>query len=90
MKFHQKNVTTGYNSCQAGRDGDNRAMLDAAKIKRLRELRGMTQDEAARGAGMSGRSQWNDVESGRRQDVRLSTLEAIARALKVAPSSLLK
>ncbi|MCE9547635.1 MAG: helix-turn-helix transcriptional regulator [Planctomycetia bacterium] len=65
-------------------------MLDVATIRRLRESRGMTQGEAARRAGMSGRARWSDLEAGRKVDVRLSTLEAIAKALGVKPGALLK
>ena len=65
------------------------AMLDTAKVKALREKRGLTQEEAARRAGLPGRARWNDIESGRKANVTIQTLDAIAEALGVQPAELL-
>lgn len=65
-------------------------MLDTAKVKSLREKMGITQQEAAEGAGMTSKQQWNDIESGRRPNVSLDTLNKIAKALGVKAKDLLK
>lgn len=65
-------------------------MLDCEKMKQLREALGLNQSEAARQAELAaGRSQWNDIESGRRSNITLETLGKIAAALGVNPSELL-
>jgi transcriptional regulator with XRE-family HTH domain len=64
--------------------------LDYAKIKRLREQLGMTQEEAAQRAGLGNRQAWNHFETGRRPDIRLTQLERIAAALGVKARDLLK
>lgn len=64
--------------------------LDIEKMRSVRERMKLTQEVAAQAAGMSGRQQWNDVESGRKGNVSIATLEAIAKALKISPKSLLK
>ena len=63
--------------------------LDNAKIRALREERGLSQEEAAKLAGLGGRQQWNDVESGRRPNVTLDTLNKVAKALGVKARDLL-
>jgi transcriptional regulator with XRE-family HTH domain len=66
-------------------------MLDCSKIKKLREALGLSQEEAATAAGLkAGRTQWNDIESGRRSNVKLDTLGKLATALGVDPAELLK
>jgi DNA-binding XRE family transcriptional regulator len=66
-------------------------MLDCAKMKKLRKGCGLNQAQAAERAGLSaGRSQWNDIESGRRANVTLETLGKIAKALGVKAKDLLK
>ena len=65
-------------------------ILNFEKIKALRERRGLSQEEAARLAGFSGRQRWNDIENGYRTNVELDTLERIARALNVGAAELLK
>ena len=60
----------------------------AAKIKRLRERRGLTQHELAEKAGI-GRSYLARLETAR-QDPTLSTLEKIAKALRVKVAKLLE
>jgi len=64
--------------------------LDTNKLKRLRENAGLTQDQAAKLAGMPNRQRWNDIESGRKANVTLSTLDAICSALKCSAQDLLK
>lgn len=51
-------------------------------LERLRKQRGMTQAELAEAAGIS-RVSVADIESGRRDDIKLSTLKALAAALQV-------
>lgn len=63
--------------------------VDFNKIKSLREKLGLTMEQAADAAGFSGRQAWYNVESGRQPDLRISTLEAIAKALGVSAKSLL-
>jgi len=65
-------------------------ILNCMKIKELREGRGLSQEEAAKLAGIGGRQQWNDVESGRRVNLTLDTLERVAKALNAKPRDLLK
>ena len=64
-------------------------VVDTAKIKRLRESAGMTQEDAAAKAGFKSRQAWNNIESGR-QMPRIPTLTGIAKALGVKASDLLK
>lgn len=64
-------------------------MLDTEKIRSRRERIGLTQSEAAERAGVS-RQRWNDVESGRKKNIELDTLDAIAKALGCKAKDLLK
>lgn len=64
-------------------------MLDTAKVKQLRKALKLNQETAAELAGLTGRSQWNDIESGRRSNITLDTLGKVAGALKVEPAELL-
>lgn len=64
--------------------------LDVEKVRKLREELGLTQDEAAANARLKGgRQAWNDIESGRRVNLTIDTLERIARALAVKAGDLL-
>lgn len=63
--------------------------LDFDKIKTAREKKKWTQAEAATAAGLGSAQRWNDIESGRRTNITLETLEAIAKALGVSAKSLL-
>ena len=65
-------------------------MLDLHKMKSLREKLELTMDAAATKAGFSSRQQWYNIESGRRSDVSVSTLEKLAEALGVKAKDLLK
>jgi len=70
---------------------DNKRMpIDREKMKRLREQLGLSMDEAAAKAGLTGRQHWHQVETGKSDDIRISTLERIAAALGVKAKDLLK
>lgn len=64
--------------------------LDVEKMRKLREKLGLTQDDAAKRAGLKGRQAWNNIESGRRPNLQLQTLERIAKALGVKAADLLR
>lgn len=64
-------------------------MLDGSKLRKAREAAGLTQEQAATRAGLSGKVVWYQIESGRRQP-SMATLVDIAKALKVKPAQLLK
>ena len=63
-------------------------MLDIAKIRELRKALGLTQAQIAKKARMS-LPRWNDVETGRKANVTIDTLEAIAAVLGCDPRDLL-
>jgi transcriptional regulator with XRE-family HTH domain len=65
-------------------------LLDTSRIKELREGRGLSQEEAARIAGVGGRQNWNAIENGRKANITLETLAAVAKALGVKAKELLK
>ncbi len=50
-----------------------------ARVKEIREARGLSQEAFAEKAGL-GYKYYQHVEAGRRRDVRLSTLEKLAKA----------
>jgi len=60
----------------------------ASKLKSLREQRGMTQEQLAERSGLS-RTYLARLETGR-QDPTLSTLEKLAKALKVKVAKLIE
>ena len=62
--------------------------INAGHIRQLRELRELTMQQAADRAGLS-RQGWHLVETGRRTDPSVTTLQRIARALDVEPAELL-
>lgn len=66
-------------------------VFNAAEVRRRREAVGMTLQEAADRAGWpaSGRQRWYDLESGRKADPQISTVVAVARALKCRIEDLL-
>lgn len=63
--------------------------VDFVKIKTLRESRGLSQEEAATLAGLSGKQAWNAIERGRKPGISVDTLEKIAKALRCSPAELL-
>ncbi|WP_428938846.1 helix-turn-helix domain-containing protein [Fontivita pretiosa] len=69
---------------------ENRIALDLDKLRELRQRRGLSMEQAAKLAGMANRHRWWDIESGRRPNITLATLDAICRALKCKPQDLLK
>ena len=58
-----------------------------ARVKELREARGLSQEAFAEKAGL-GYKYYQHVEAGRRRDIRLSTLEKLAKAFQVKVSKL--
>jgi transcriptional regulator with XRE-family HTH domain len=60
----------------------------ALRVKRLRKLRKMSQEQLAAKAGIS-RTYLARIETAR-QDPTLSTIEKLARALRVKPGRLLE
>jgi DNA-binding XRE family transcriptional regulator len=64
--------------------------LDTHKIKELRDKLKLTQDEAAKRAGLPGRQRWNQIERGRETNLTIETLERVAAALGVKARDLLK
>jgi transcriptional regulator with XRE-family HTH domain len=67
-------------------------MIDTAKMRALREKRGLTQALAAARAKMTGQ-QWSNIETGRAAPVAgvtFLTLERVAKALGVKAKDLLK
>lgn len=68
--------------------------VDFAKIRQLREARGLTQAQAATAAGFDVRPElarqvWYTIEAGRRPNVTIDTLERVAHVLGVTASDLL-
>lgn len=59
-----------------------------ARVKGLREARGLSQEAFAEKAGL-GYKYYQHIEAGRRRDIRLSTLEKLAIACGVALPELL-
>lgn len=62
--------------------------IDGQKIRSLREQRGWTQKELALKSGVD-QSLISALETDRKEDVRFSTIMAMARALNVQPHQLL-
>lgn len=70
---------------------DNGAMpLNIEFIRNRREQLKLTQAEAADRAGFSNAQKWSQYETGYIPDPQLSTLEAIAKALRCKVARLLK
>jgi transcriptional regulator with XRE-family HTH domain len=61
----------------------------AMNLKELREKRGLTQEEVADLCGMEYK-QYQRYESTKPVDMRLSTIEKIAKGLKVDPTAFFK
>jgi transcriptional regulator with XRE-family HTH domain len=60
----------------------------AERVRSLRQRCGLTQEQFAEKAGMSYKY-YQQIEAGRKQDLRLSTLKKIADALRIEVSELL-
>jgi transcriptional regulator with XRE-family HTH domain len=65
---------------------DKPAATFAANVKRLREKRGLTMEEAAWSVGMH-HTAWGRIESGERKPT-LETVFKLARALEAPPAEL--
>ncbi len=59
-----------------------------ARIRELREAKGLTQEAFAEKAGLAYKY-YQHVEAGRRRDIRLSTLVKLAKALGLEPWQML-
>ncbi|HEY1685063.1 MAG TPA: helix-turn-helix transcriptional regulator [Tepidisphaeraceae bacterium] len=59
-------------------------------IRTRREKLKLTQQGAAKLAGLQSRQVWNDIENGPRENITIETLEKIARALGVKAKDLLE
>lgn len=66
-------------------------MLNKEEIKRRRLKLKMSFMDAARAAGWSNdqRARWYQIETGRRPEITVTTLIAMARALQCTPNDLL-
>ncbi len=66
-------------------------MVNGDKIKKRRQAKGWTLTQAAEAArwGRWGFTRWHDIEAGRRRNLTLDTLAAIADALGCQPADLL-
>jgi transcriptional regulator with XRE-family HTH domain len=58
------------------------------RVRGLRRGLGLTQEQLGERAGVTGQTVWL-LEKGRLKDLKLSTLEGLARALGVSPADLL-
>ncbi len=67
-------------------------MVDSGKIKSKRKQLGLTLSDAAikAGWGKYGFTRWHDIEAGRRTNLTMSTIEAIAKTLGCAATELIK
>jgi transcriptional regulator with XRE-family HTH domain len=65
-------------------------ILDVEKMETLRIALDLSQDEAAKRAGLGSRQRWSDIVNGRRENLTLDTLEGIAKALGTTAKNLLK
>lgn len=65
-------------------------MLDIEKVEKLRQAKGLTMQQAADAAGIkSGKQGWNNLVTGT-GNVRLLTLDGLAKAFGCDPCELLK
>ena len=66
-------------------------LLNLVEIKKRRQALGLTLTQAAIAAGWKdkGRTTWHDIEVGRRQNITLDTLAAMAAALRCSIHDLL-
>lgn len=66
--------------------------VNFSKIRELRDLRTLNQQEAADRAGFggtAGKVRWNDIENGKYANLRIDTLEVVAWVLGVQVAELL-
>lgn len=64
-------------------------MLDTARMENRRRELSLSQEEAARRAGLAGRQAWQNIASGRKANVTLETLQKISKALDCDPRELI-
>ncbi len=66
--------------------------VDAVKIKSKRKQLRLTLAEAAikAGWGKGGLTRWHDIEAGRRTNLTMNTIDAIAKALGCVTTELIK
>jgi transcriptional regulator with XRE-family HTH domain len=64
-------------------------MLNIEFIRQRRETLKLTQAEAAKLAGFSNLQKWSQYETGRIPDPQLSSVIAIAKALRCGPARLI-
>jgi transcriptional regulator with XRE-family HTH domain len=69
---------------------EGKVPVNHEKIRELRESLGLTQEQAAKLAGMKGKAQWSELERGRYKSMTVTTLERVAAALGVKARDLLK
>lgn len=62
-------------------------MVNTVYVKNRRERLGLSQHRAAQSVGWTAQ-RWSDFENGRNPDPRISTLAAVARALRCGIGSL--
>src|SRR5438094_505298 len=71
-------------------DEEGMGLLDVAKMRKIRLARGLSQEEAAKRAGIrGGKARWANIETGRRANITMDTLARIAAALECDPTELL-
>lgn len=73
----------------AGAQGHMSELIDVEMLRALRKARGLSQDALARQAGVD-RTVVARLERGGQQDMRLSVLVALSRALDVSVEKLIK
>ena len=59
------------------------------RLKQLRKQKGLTQEQVAEKSGFSVKY-YQMLESGKRPDMRLSTIERLATAFGISPADLLR
>lgn len=64
-------------------------MLNTAFIQSRRDALGLTQEQAAKAAGLGTRTHWHRIESGKRANIEIATLLRISRVLKCSAAELL-
>jgi transcriptional regulator with XRE-family HTH domain len=62
--------------------------FDPSRMKAMRKAAGLTQVQAAHRAGMT-QGRWSEIESGTREEITVTTMAIIARALNCNAQDLL-